>query len=72
MIAKIHHDSMEKIKSLINEKLRTYNAYCKNVSNSQLHVKLQQQLSDLIDDSKRIYFLRLSEKLNTIQCIGLY
>ena len=44
-----------KIKSLINEKLKTYNAYHKNIGNSQLHKNLsslQQRLPDLIDDSK--------------------
>ena len=42
-----------KIKSLINEKLRTYNAYRKNIGNSQLRKNLsssQQRLRDLIDD----------------------
>ena len=59
-----------KIKSLINEKLRTYNVYCKNIGNSQLRKNLsslQQRLRDLIDDSKQKYFLRLTQKLNTIQ-----
>ena len=59
-----------KIKSLINEKLRTYNAYRKNIGNSQLCKNLsslQQRLRDLIDDSKQKYFLRLTQKLNTIQ-----
>ena len=59
-----------KIKSLINEKLRTYNAYRKNIGNSQLHKNLsslQQRLRDLIDDSKQKYLLRLTQKLNTIQ-----
>ena len=59
-----------KIKSLINEKLRTYNAYRKKVGNSQLRKNLsslQQRLRDLIDDSKQKYFLRLTQKLNTIQ-----
>ena len=59
-----------KIKSLINEKLRTYNAYQKNIGNSQLRKNLsslQHQLCDLIDDSNRKYFLRLTQKLNTIQ-----
>ena len=55
---------------LINEKLRTYNAYRKNIGNSQLRKNLsslQQRLRDLIDDSKQKYFLRLTQKLNTIQ-----
>ena len=59
-----------KIKSLINEKLRTYNAYHKIIGNSQLRKNLsslQQWLRDLIDDSKQKYFLRLTQKLNTIQ-----
>ena len=58
-----------KIKSLINEKLRTYNAYRKNIGNSQLrkNLSLQQRLHDLIDNSKQIYFLRLTQKLNIIQ-----
>ena len=59
-----------KIKLLINEKLRTYNAYHKNIGNSQLRKNLsllQQRLRDLIDDSKQKYFLRLTQKLNTIQ-----
>ena len=59
-----------KIKSLINETLRTYNAYRKNIGNSQLRKNLsslQQLLHDLIDDSKQKYFLRLTQKLNTIQ-----
>ena len=59
-----------KIKSLINEKLRTYNAYRKNIGNSQLRKNLsslQQRLRDLIDDSKQKYFLRSTLKLNTIQ-----
>ena len=51
-----------KIKSLFNEKLRTYNAYCKNSNNIQLRNNLrslQQRLRDLIDDSKQKYFLTL-------------
>ena len=59
-----------KIRLLINEKLRTYNAYRKNIGNSQLRKNLsslQQRLRDLIDDSKQKYFLRLTQKLNTIQ-----
>ena len=59
-----------KIKSLINEKLRTYNAYRKNIGNNQLRKNLnslQQWLRDLIDDSKQKYFLMLTQKLNTIQ-----
>ena len=59
-----------KIKSLINEKLRTYNAYRKNIVNSQLRKNLsslQQRLRDLIDDSKQKYFSRLTHKLSTIQ-----
>ena len=59
-----------KIKSLINEKLRTYNAYRKNIGNSQLRKNLsslQQWLRDLIDDSKLKYFSSLTHKLNTIQ-----
>ena len=54
---------------MINEKLRTYNAYRKNIGNSQLRKdlsSLQQRLRDLIDDSKQKYFLRLTKKLNTI------
>ena len=42
-----------KIESLINEKLRTHNAYRKNIGNSQLRKNLsslQQRLHDLIDD----------------------
>ena len=52
-----------KIKSLIDEKLRTYNAYRKNIGNSQLRndlSSLQQRLLDLIDDSKQKCFLRLT------------
>ena len=59
-----------KIKSLFNEKLRTCNAYRKNSNNSQLCNNLrslQHRLCDLIDDSKQKYFLRLSQKLTTIQ-----
>ena len=59
-----------KIKLLINEKLRTYNVYHKNIENNQLCKNLsslQQRLHDLIDDSKQKYFLRLTQKLNTIQ-----
>ena len=59
-----------KIKLLINEKLRTYNAYRKNTGNSQLRKNLsslQQWWRDLIDDSKQKYSLRLTQKLNTIQ-----
>ena len=59
-----------KIKSLINEKLITYNAYRKNMGNSELSKNLsslQQRLRDLIDDSNEKYFLRLTQKLNTIQ-----
>ena len=55
---------------LINEKLRIYNAHCKNIGNSQLHKNLssfQPRLHDLIDDSKQKYFSRLTQKLNTIQ-----
>ena len=58
-----------KTKSLIKEKLRTYNAYHKNIDNSQLCKNLsslQQQSHDLIDDSKQKYFSRLTQKLNTI------
>ena len=54
-----------KIKSLINEKLKAYNAYRKNISNSQLRKNvssLQQWLRDLIDSSKQKYFLRLRQK----------
>ena len=59
-----------KIKFLSNKKLKTYNAYHKNMNNRQLREKLnslQQRLSDLIENSKQKYFLRLSQKLNTIQ-----
>ena len=59
-----------KVKLLINEKLRTYNAYRKNIGNSQLRKNLsslQQRWRDLIDDSKQKYFLRLTQKLKTIQ-----
>ena len=51
-----------KIKSLFNEKLRTYNAYRKNSNFIQLRNNLrslQQRLRDLIDDSKQKYFLTL-------------
>ena len=51
-----------KIKSLLNEKLRTYTAYRKNTNNIQLRNNLrslQQQLRDLKDDSKQKYLLRL-------------
>ena len=54
-----------KTKSLINQKLRTYNAYRKNIGNSQLCKNLnslQQRLRD-----KKKYFLRLTQKLNTVQ-----
>ena len=68
-----------KINQLIKKKIKTYNAYRKNISSSQLREQLsslQQWLSDLIDDSKQKYFLRLSQKLNAIQNvqtrIGLY
>ena len=40
------------------------------IGNSQLRKNLsslQQRLRDLIDDSKQKYFLRLTQKLNTIQ-----
>ena len=40
----------------VNEKLRTYNAYRKNIGNSQLRKNLsslQQRLRDLIDDLKQ-------------------
>ena len=59
-----------KIKSLFNETLRTYRAYRKNSNNIQLcnnFRSLQQRLRDLIDNSKQKYFLRLSQKLTTIQ-----
>ena len=59
-----------KIKLFINEKLRTYNAYRKNIGNSQLRKNLsslQQRLRDLIDDSKQKYFSRLTHKLSTNQ-----
>ena len=52
------------IKLLFNEKVRTYNAYRKNVDNIQLRnnlISLQQRLCDLIDDSKQKYFLRLTQ-----------
>ena len=48
-----------KIKLRIFEKLRTYNAYRKDISNSQLYEKfnsLQQRLIDPIDDSKYKYY----------------
>ena len=48
-----------KIKWLIFEKIRTYNAYRKDISNSQLCEKfnsLQQRLIDPIDDSKYKYY----------------
>ena len=48
-----------KIKWLIFEKIRTYNAYRKDISNSQLCEKfnsLQQRLRDPIDDSKYKYY----------------
>ena len=68
-----------KISQLIKKKIKTYNAYRKNISSNQLREQLsslQRWLSDLIDDSKQKYFLRLSEKLNAIQNvqtrIGLY
>ena len=54
----------------VNEKLRTYNAYRKNIGNSQLRKNfssLQQRLRDLIDDSNQKFYLRLTQKLNTIQ-----
>ena len=54
-----------KVKSLFNEKLRTYNAYRKNVNNIQLRnnlISLQQRLRDLIDDSKLKYFLTTIQK----------
>ena len=59
-----------KTKSLINGKLRTYSACCRNIGNSQLRKNLsslQQRLRDLIDDSKQKYFSRLTHKLSTIQ-----
>ena len=59
-----------KIKSLFNEKLRTYNDYRKNSNDIQLRNNLrflQQRLRDLIDDSKQKYFLRLSQKLTKIE-----
>ena len=59
-----------KIKSLFNEKIRTYNACRKNIDNIQLRKNLsslEQWLRDLIDDSKQKYFLRLTQKLTTIQ-----
>ena len=59
-----------KINSIFSEKLRTYNAYLKNIDNIQLRnnlISLQQRLRDLIDDSKQKYFLRLTQKLTTIQ-----
>ena len=46
------------------------NAYRKKSNNIQLRNNLrslQQRLRDLIDDSKQKYFLRLSQKLTTIQ-----
>ena len=58
------------IKSLFNEKLRNYNAYHKNIYNSQLRKKLsslQQRLRDVIDDSKQKCSIRLTQKLATIQ-----
>ena len=48
-----------KIKSLLNEKLKTYNAYGKKLNNIQLRNNLrslQQRLRDLIDDPKRNTF----------------
>ena len=59
-----------KIKSLFNEKLRNYDAYRKNIHNSQLRKKLsflQQRLRDVIDDSKQKCSIRLTQKLATIQ-----
>ena len=59
-----------KIKFLIDEKRKTYNSYRKNIGNSQLYKNLsslQLRLRDLIDDSKKKYFSRLTQKLKTIQ-----
>ena len=59
-----------KMELSIHKKLRTYNAYRKNIGNSQLRESLsslQQRLNYLTDDSKQQYFLRLSRKSNTIQ-----
>ena len=60
-----------------NEKLRTYNAYRKNIDNSPLRKNLsslQQRLRDLIDDLKQKFLLRLTQKLTSVQkvlkCIG--
>ena len=55
-----------KIKSLINGKLSTYNAYRRNIGKSQLHKNLsslQQRFRDLIDDSKQKCLLRLNTKV---------
>ena len=43
----------------VNEKLRTYNAYRKNIGNSQLRKNfssLQQRLRDLIEDLKQKFY----------------
>ena len=60
----------EKIKSLFNLQRRTCNVYRKTIDNTQLHKNLgssQQQLRDLIVDSKQKYYLRLTQKFTTIQ-----
>ena len=59
----------EKIKSLMKNSELTM-LIAKNIGSSQLRKNLsslQQWLRDLIDDSKQKYFLRLTQKLNTIQ-----
>ena len=49
--------------AILIEKILVIVNYVKKLSS------LQQRLRDLIDDSKQIYFLRLTLKLNTIQKI---
>ena len=53
-----------KIKSLINEKLRTYTVYCKNISNSQLFGKVNSTaLLELTSNFFRVSFLFVFSKI---------
>ena len=59
-----------KIKSLLQDKNKIYKNFRKDCNNTQLLRKLeylQSRLNNLIDFSKHNYYLRMANKLNSIQ-----
>ena len=59
-----------KIKSLLQEKNKIYKNFRKDCNNTQLLRKLehlQNRLNNSIDSSKHNYYLRIADKLNSIQ-----